>query len=110
ILVSAEDHLDSSLVLEKAQIPFVAIDRIPEGYTGLSVTLDNVKAGQLAAEHLIRLGHTRLAHISGPLRLRLVRERLDGFETALHAHGLDLWPEWLGEGNWLCEEGYQAMQ
>src|SRR5205085_3996260 len=58
ILVSTEDRLDSVTVLENACIPFIAIDRIPEGYTGLSVTFDNVKAGRLAAEHLISLGHT----------------------------------------------------
>ncbi|MBA3875024.1 MAG: LacI family DNA-binding transcriptional regulator [Anaerolineae bacterium] len=110
ILVSAEDRMDSSIVLENAQIPFVAIDRIPEGYTGLSVTLDNVKAGQLAARHLLGLGHTRLAHISGPLRLRLARERLSGFETVLQEKGLSLKPEWVCESNWYCEEGYLAMK
>ncbi len=110
ILVSAEDHMDSSIVLENAQIPFVAIDRIPESYKGLSVTLDNVKAGYLAAQHLLRLGHTRIAHISGPLRLRLARERLTGLKTALEEHGLSLQSEWLFEGNWYCQEGYEAMQ
>jgi DNA-binding LacI/PurR family transcriptional regulator len=110
LIVSAEDRIDSITVLENAHIPFVAIDRIPDGFTGLAVTLDNVKAGQVAAEHLLSLGHTRIAHISGPLRLRLARERLAGFEIALQEHGLKVHPDWLGEGNWQCEEGYQAMQ
>lgn len=110
ILVSAEDRMDSSIVLENAQIPFVVIDRIPEGYNGLSVTIDNIKAGELAAEHLINLGHTRIAHISGPMRLRLARERLKGFENALEKSDLSLPTEWLCEGNWYCQEGYEAMQ
>jgi len=110
ILVSAEDRMDSSIVLKDADIPFVAIDRIPEGYTGLSVTLDNMKAGRLATQHLLDLGHTRIAHISGPLRLRLARERLAGLEATLQEYGLSLQAEWLCEGNWYCQEGYKAMQ
>ncbi len=110
ILVSAEDRMDSSIMLENADIPFVAIDRIPEDYTGLSVTLDNMKAGRLATQHLLGLGHTRIAHISGPLRLRLARERLAGLELALQEQGLSLPSEWLCEGHWYCQEGYKAMQ
>ena len=88
IFVAAEDNIDKLHELEVAGIPAVAIDRLPEGYTGPVVTLDNREAGRLAAEHLISLGHTRIAHISGPLRLRLARERLEGFRTTLEASGL----------------------
>jgi LacI family transcriptional regulator len=38
--VSAEDELSSQTALEQAGIPSVAIDRIPEGYDGPSVTLN----------------------------------------------------------------------
>ena len=94
---------------QAAGIPSVAIDRIPEHYSGPSVTLDNVKAGRIAAERLLDLGHTRIAHISGPKKLRLARERLAGFQQAITARGLDSERCAIGEGDWVCESGYQVM-
>ena len=110
LFVSAEDQMTSLHTLRAAGIPSVAIDRIPENYTGASVTLDNVKAGCIAAEHLLRLGHRRIAHISGPLKLRLARERLRGFRETIACQGLDpdMYPP--GQGDWECMAGFLAMQ
>ena len=109
LFVSAEDKMTSLDAFRAAGIPTVAIDRIPEGYDGPCVTLDNVKAGRMAAEHLLDLGHTLIAHISGPLRLRLARERELGFRQALAARELAPGPSSGGKGDWGCASGYQAM-
>ena len=108
LYVSAEDELSSQAALEKAGIPSVAIDRIPEHYDGPSVTLNNTKAGYVAARHLIDLGHRQIAHISGPLRLRVARERVAGFVQALEDLGLS--PTAREEGNWTCDSGYAVMK
>ena len=110
LFVAAEDRLDGLAALDAAGIPSVAIDRIPQGYTGPSVTIDNVAAGRLAAEHLLGLGYNRLAHISGPLYLRLARERQAGFQDHIAAHGARLGPVTCAEGDWTCDAGYAAMQ
>lgn len=109
LFVSAEDSMPNLAAFQAAGIPTVAIDRIPEHYTGPSVTLDNVRAGQLAAEHLSDLGHTQLSTITGPLRLRLVRERRDGFRETLQGRGIPLDEGAVVEGDWTCETGFQAM-
>ncbi len=110
LFVSVKDYMNSLEALQAAGIPSVAIDRIPEHYTGPSVTLDNIKAGRIAAEHLLDLGHTCIAHISGPLELRLARERMLGFRQAIEERGITPGPCVTGEGNWECEAGYYAMQ
>lgn len=109
LFVSARDQIHGLESLQKAGIPCVAIDRNPESYSGPSVTLDNVKAGELATTHLIDLGHTRLAHIGGPQRLGLARERLSGFQRALESHSLS---EGLviNSTGWTCNDGYCAFQ
>ena len=108
IFAATGDQMTSLEALERAGIPTVAIDRIPMGYRGPSVTLDNFKAGRMAAEYLLGLGHRRLAHISGPLKLHLARERLAGFQSALSEHGLQA--THLAEGSWSCASGQAGMQ
>lgn len=110
LFVAAQDRMDGLNDLQSAGIPAVAIDRIPEGYAGPSVSLGNVKAGRLVVEHLLGLGHTRIAHIAGPLHLSLSRERAEGFRTTLQEHHLEPVVIVSSEHNWECEAGYQAMQ
>ena len=42
----------------------------------------------LAADHLVRLGRRRIAHVTGPERFEAVRLRRDGYRKALARHGL----------------------
>jgi LacI family transcriptional regulator len=98
-------------ILQTAGIPSVAIDRVPDDYGGPAVMLDNLKAGRLAGEHLLSLGHKHLAHIGGPMEIRLARERLGGFKQTLEAHGLDGDAcTVVEETTFTCQSGYVAMQ
>lgn len=110
LFISAGDRMTGLNTLQAAGIPTVAIDRIPEHYTGPSVTLDNIKAGRMAAEHLLDLGHAHIGHLGGPMELRIARERLVGFQQAIKARGLEPGPCATGPGSWVCEAGYVAMQ
>ena len=110
LCVSVKNELISLYTLERAGIPAVVIDRIPEQYTKPAVIFENIKAGLIAAEHLLNLGHVYIAHISGPMDLRLARERLEGFRRAIVERGLQPGVCVTVEGNWECETGYKAMQ
>ena len=110
IFVATGDQMTSLESLKQAGIPTVAIDRIPKGYTGPSVTLDNLKTGHLAADYLLGLGHRRLAHISGPMKLLLARDRFNGFVNGLRESGIDSGDLLSVEGNWTCASGYMAMK
>ncbi len=110
LFVTTTDTLHGLRTLQDAGIPVVAIDRIPHHYEGPSVTLDNQRTGALVAEHLLDLGHQHLAHICGPLDLRLSIERLDSFDAAIRARGLEPLPHAVGDAAWSCESGYIAMR
>ncbi len=92
ILVGA-DHLDETWqLLESAAVPILLTwsfdDRLP------SIGFDNKRAGHIAAEHLLNLGHRRFGMISGSLRSNdRARLRVAGVRAALEAKGLEL-PEW----------------
>jgi DNA-binding LacI/PurR family transcriptional regulator len=59
---------------------------------------------------LLERNHRCFAHISGPLKLRLARERQRGFREALEDSGVSAKICASKVGDWGCESGYQAMR
>lgn len=69
-------------------IPHVFLDPI-ENYRGLPhARADRRKAGYLAAQHLISLGHRRIAYMLGSISQRNFRARLLGYRAALQEAGI----------------------
>ncbi|MFF3643547.1 LacI family DNA-binding transcriptional regulator [Streptomyces sp. NPDC002564] len=69
-------------------IPFVLVDRVAEGATECSVSVDDVMGGALAVRHLIDAGHRSIAYVSGPPGLNQVADRREGALQALAEAGL----------------------
>jgi DNA-binding LacI/PurR family transcriptional regulator len=66
--------------------------------------VDQAAGARLAAEHLLRLGHTRIAHLAGPQHWVEAQARLDGFTAGMEA--ADLVPAAVAAGDWSAESGY----
>ena len=75
------------LVAERG-VPLVIVDRTRNDNRFCSVAVDDVLGGRLAVEHLVDLGHRRLAYIAGPDSLGQVRDRLAGAREAWADAGL----------------------
>ena len=75
----------------------VCVDRLPKHWIGDTVTADNHKGAYKATRHLIELGHTQIATITGPLHLTNAQERLNGFRQAIKEAKLQLAPEYVQE-------------
>ncbi|MFE2137603.1 LacI family DNA-binding transcriptional regulator, partial [Streptomyces sp. NPDC059466] len=69
-------------------IPFVLVDRVAEGTTECSVSVDDVEGGALAVRHLVDAGHRSIAYVSGPPGLNQVTDRRTGALNALAEAGL----------------------
>jgi DNA-binding LacI/PurR family transcriptional regulator len=67
-------------------VPFVFVNRRQPG-SGRNVSMREEEAGRIAAEHLLSLGHERLAHVAGPVELDTARRRAEGFAEAVRAAG-----------------------
>lgn len=67
-------------------------------------SMDRQSAAEVA-EHLAKLGHTRIAMIIGPTTYRSSQERLEGFSEALAERGLALAPEYVAQGLYTFESG-----
>ena len=53
-----------------------------------SVSLDDEAGARLAVEHLLELGHRRIAHLAGPSEADTAERRRRGYAAALEAAGL----------------------
>jgi LacI family transcriptional regulator len=70
--------------------PLVFVDRSPLRPSVDSVLADNVRAGYAATNHLLELGHRRIAILSEPLDLLNGADRLAGYKKALRARRVAL--------------------
>lgn len=86
--VSEDDRLAG--LLARLGCPYVRIASVLLDEEARSVVTQDSLGGEAAAHHLASLGHTRIAHISGPDGFRSAHERRAGFLTGLAAHGLSI--------------------
>jgi LacI family transcriptional regulator len=70
------------------------------------VTSDNEAGAYSATRHLIKLGHTKLATITGPLHLTNAMDRLGGFKRAAKEAKLHLSPEYVQETSFDKQGGH----
>ena len=89
VVVSVTSEEESDLArLVRAQVPTVVVDRRVHDFTGDSILLDNVRAGRLAAEHLLELGHRDVLCLAGPSGVSTTEDRLQGVMSAFADAGL----------------------
>jgi|AntAceMinimDraft_17_1070374.scaffolds.fasta_scaffold15171_3 DNA-binding LacI/PurR family transcriptional regulator len=85
ILISNTHRIED---YKKLEIPIVEIDhKLSEDIP--SVTSNNCLGGNLAAEKLVNEGCKKIIHFRGPSDLVTVRERTEGFKTALQKYKIN---------------------
>jgi len=89
--------------------PFVLVGRHPDERVHC-IDVDNTGGARMAVEHLIRLGHRRIATITGPLRMASGQDRLEGYRQALAAHRLPLDEALIVEGDYTQPGGSIGVQ
>jgi LacI family transcriptional regulator len=90
-------------------LPIVIQGHLPERDVP-SVDIDNASGAREAVDHLVGLGHERVACITNaPLSYTAAAERADGWRAAMRAAGLTAEPELLAEGGFDAPSGHRAM-
>jgi len=99
ILISPKISTDYLKILEDRDIPVVLVDNESPGNRMDVIMADNFQGGRLAAEHLTKLGHEKIACISGPFVDNPSYERVKGFLAVLKEKGLPMHEEYMRKGN-----------
>lgn len=107
LIATARREDDLTTTLRTLHLPYVLVNRRAPG-AAYSVTTDDSAGAQLGVEHLIVLGHRRIAHITGALGTDTAQRRLQGFRRALRAAALS--DGMVVEGGFRYDAGFGAMQ
>ncbi len=75
--------------LNRGRVPFVSTAMISNGDQITYVDVDNFHGARLVMDHLISLGHKRIAYIGKP-SLKSSQDRLNGYKAALQEYGLPI--------------------
>ncbi|WP_173529867.1 LacI family DNA-binding transcriptional regulator [Nonomuraea antri] len=95
--------------LAKARLPLVVIDplNLPRALV-TSVGSTNFAGGLAATQHLLALGHRRIAYIGGPATAACNQARLHGYRAAMEAEGVPVPPEYVRTGHFRYADGVES--
>ena len=76
-------------LVEELGIPAVVVGNPRDGSRAPAVWSDDVAGVRAVVDHLVGLGHRRIARVAGLSVLEHTHARIEAFRTAMAAHGLD---------------------
>jgi len=106
---SADDAVVLELLAESAT-PFVRLGPERSAGGGLRLPVDDRIAAETMTEHLVGLGHRRIAFILGEPRYGASRARRDGFLAVVARHGLAVPDGWMRQGDFTFQSGLDAAK
>jgi LacI family transcriptional regulator len=105
-------EMDEGLIeeLSRRGVPLVFMDVGQVGPRMSHVAMDYAGGIRQAVDHVVHLGHRRIAFISGPLALHSARTRHDAFVARMRKHALPVDRKLVREGTHTAEGGQHAME
>ncbi|OBX07080.1 transcriptional regulator [Gallibacterium salpingitidis] len=112
ILVMCSEYIQDSIDLfaNFTMLPIVVMDWGPKNNSKMDVIQDNsFEGGYLATKHLIDYGHKKIGIIAGDLAKTTAKTRYEGYVKAMQEAGLAINPNWVLEGHFEPEDGFECM-
>lgn len=96
-------------VLARARLPLVVIDPIDIPQVDIiSVGSTNFAGGLVATQHLLSLGHNKIAYLGGPATASCNQARMQGFRGAMEAAGKHVPPNYVQLRDFRYEDGLEG--
>lgn len=110
LIILTGNIADSEVLAAAQHRPVVITERQLEGPNLRSITLDQKRGGYMATQHLLALGHTRIAHLAGAEDRPDAHQRYLGYLQAHEEAGVVPNPRCVVRGNFTDQSGYLAAQ
>jgi LacI family transcriptional regulator len=89
VLIATAHRTDVAIEkLHSRRVPYVLLNRRRDTDEDASVVPDDRRGAQLAIEHLVQLGHRRIAHIAGSGEVSRTANRIVGYRETMKSLGL----------------------
>ncbi len=108
VLSSVEFDDPRIAFLREQGFGFVAFGRPNSSWDVPYVEVDGAAGLRMATEHLIKLGHRKIAALAWPESSRVGRDRLGGYLSALTGAGIEPRDEWIERGVWRVASGWEG--
>ncbi|HYM50490.1 MAG TPA: LacI family DNA-binding transcriptional regulator [Candidatus Limnocylindrales bacterium] len=96
--------------LRRERLPYALVNRYSDEAEDPFVGSDDLLGGRLATEHLLSLGHRRIAHLCGQAAVSTGVLRRRGYLAAMAAAGIDADPRLIVESGFTEEGGIRATE
>ncbi|WP_188189913.1 LacI family DNA-binding transcriptional regulator [Nonomuraea sp. SYSU D8015] len=95
--------------LARVQLPLVVLDPLNMPHARVtSIGSTNFAGGLAATQHLLSLGHRRIAYIGGPATAACNQARMHGYRAALEAEGVPVPPGYTRFGHFHYQDGLES--
>lgn len=95
--------------LSQARLPLVVVDPIHLPRTNVtSVGSTNFAGGLAATQHLLGLGHRRIAYLGGPTSAACNQARMHGYRAAMEAHRVHVPDSYVRSGDFRFLDGIEG--
>jgi LacI family transcriptional regulator len=109
LLLAAQGLMPAAVVESLLALgrPVVRLNQKTRG--GRCILLDDEAAARMAVNHLLQLGHARIAHIAGPAGVDTAQRRKRGFIRAVSEADIEVAGEYVVTADYTTEGGERAM-
>lgn len=106
-IIGNEEQVDNIL---QQGLPCVIMNYCTKDLPVSCVSIDNFNGAVNAVEYLIKLGHKRIATITGALKSQVAIDRLSGYAKALEKHKIQKKPDYIKYGDFGRESAKKAAR
>jgi DNA-binding LacI/PurR family transcriptional regulator len=108
-LIVINPYADDRFEYTPKDFPLVFIGASAHEKNICSVSLDDEKVAFEATRHLIMLGHSKIALVTGPMEEDCSQDRTEGYRRALQEAGIAFDESMVIEGDWSATSGQSAF-
>jgi len=106
IIVPTQMTKRQRAVLDALPVPYVLLDQRIASMPVDQVATDSIEGARRMVDHLVGVGHRRIALIGGDAKMPTARDRLQGYRESLIAHGLPVDESLVRMRDFTTESGY----